>query len=81
VLYIDKLSQRTRASDLEQRFVEVGQVLNCHLVLDRNGDSRGFAFLTMRNNEDAEAAIRKLNSSELDGRIISVQLVCFTSSA
>lgn len=52
------------------------QVMECHLVTDpRTKESRGFAFVTMETNEDAERCIKYLNRSVLEGRLITVEKV------
>lgn len=54
----------------------LAQVTDCHLVTDpRTKDSRGFGFVTMETVEAAEDAIRGINHSEVDGRMITVEKV------
>ena len=54
------------------------QVTECHLVTDpRTKESRGFAFVTMETNEDADRCVKHLNRSVLEGRLITVEKVLF----
>lgn len=54
------------------------QVTECQLVTDpHTKESRGFAFVTMETNEDAERCIKNLNRSVLEGRLITVEMVLF----
>lgn len=56
------------------------QVTDCHLVTDpRTKESRGFAFITMETNQDADRCIKYLNRSVLEGRLITVDKVLFFS--
>jgi len=67
------LSIRTRERDLEDEFSRVGQVEKVSIVYDQRTDrSRGFAFVTMANTEDASRAIQELNGIELQGRRVRV---------
>ncbi|XP_052210161.1 serine/arginine-rich splicing factor SR45a-like isoform X2 [Diospyros lotus] len=73
-LYVTGLSTRVNASELEKYFSGEGKVVECHLVTDpRTKESRGFAFVTMETNEDAERCIKYLNRSVLEGRLITVE--------
>ncbi|BBH01988.1 hypothetical protein Prudu_012417 [Prunus dulcis] len=60
--------------DLERKFSRYGRVRDVRIVRDkRSGDSRGFGFLTLERDEDADAAIRALDETEWNGRIILVE--------
>uniref|UniRef100_A0A5B7BCD5 Putative serine/arginine-rich splicing factor SR45a n=1 Tax=Davidia involucrata TaxID=16924 RepID=A0A5B7BCD5_DAVIN len=73
-LYVTGLSTRVNTSDLEKYFSSEGKVTECHLVTDpRTKESRGFGFVTMERNEDADRCIKYLNRSVLEGRLITVQ--------
>ncbi|KAI4311760.1 hypothetical protein MLD38_036631 [Melastoma candidum] len=75
-LYVTGLSTRVTASDIEKFFSREGKVLECNLVKDpRSKESRGFAFVTMESNKDAERCIKYLNHSVLEGRLITVEMV------
>ncbi|KAE9459566.1 hypothetical protein C3L33_08539, partial [Rhododendron williamsianum] len=72
-LYVTGLSTRVTTSALEKYFNNEGKVTDCHLVTDpRTKESRGFAFVTMETNEDANRCIKYLNRSVLEGRLITV---------
>ncbi|KAF7828246.1 serine/arginine-rich splicing factor SR45a-like [Senna tora] len=73
-LYVTGLSTRITNSDLENYFGKEGKVVDCHLVTDpRSKESRGFGFVTMETNEDAERCIKYLNRSVFEGRLITVE--------
>ncbi|CAI9094114.1 OLC1v1029800C2 [Oldenlandia corymbosa var. corymbosa] len=76
-LYVTGLSTRVDNGDLEKFFNKEGKVVECQLVTDpRTKESRGFAFITMETNEDAERCIKHLNRSVLEGRLITVEKRC-----
>ncbi|KAL3738168.1 hypothetical protein ACJRO7_019664 [Eucalyptus globulus] len=73
-LYVTGLSTRVTSRDLEKYFSKEGKVLECQLVTDpRTKDSRGFGFVTMETNKDAERCIKYLNQSVFEGRLITVE--------
>lgn len=72
-LYVVNLPWNFFAPDLEKLFGECGTVKNVEIIKMKNGKSRGFAFVTMASEEEALAAIDKLDAYELMGRIIRVQ--------
>ena len=73
-LYVGNLSFDTTANALEEMFGAIGGgFTDVHLVTDRmTGRSRGFAFVTMATDEDANAAIEQLDGKMLDGRPLRV---------
>lgn len=72
-LYVGNLSFNTSNSDLEQMFGKVGTVLSSNIIEDREtGRSRGFAFVEMSSQEEAQNAISSLNGKEIDGRELLV---------
>jgi RNA recognition motif-containing protein len=72
-LYVGNLSFGTMEDDLQRLFSQVGSVESIAMVTDRDtGRSRGFAFVEMSSKSEGEAAIAKLNGSELDGRSLTV---------
>jgi cold-inducible RNA-binding protein len=72
-LYVGNLSFETTENDLQDLFEQHGQVSEVALMMDRmTGKSRGFAFVTMNDKAEAEAAISALNGKELNGRTLSV---------
>ena len=72
-LYVGNLSFETTENDLQDLFEQHGQVDEVRPMMDRmTGKSRGFAFVTMNEKAEAEAAISALNGKELNGRTLSV---------
>ncbi len=72
-LYVGNLSYNTTNESLEQLFTEYGQVKSAQVVMDRDtGRSKGFGFVEMADNGQAQAAINGLNSKEIDGRSLTV---------
>ncbi len=63
-------------NDLEVLFSEFGEVASARLIMDRySGRPKGFAFVEMPNNSEADAAIKSLNKSMFKGREIKVNQV------
>ncbi len=72
-LYVGNLSFQTSSGDLEQLFVEAGTVESVNVITDRDtGRSRGFAFVEMASEAEAQEAINRLNGKEVDGRSLTV---------
>ena len=72
-LYVGNLSFESTENDLQDLFQQHGTVNEVHLMMDRmTGKSRGFAFVTMNENAEAEAAKNALNGYELNGRALTV---------
>ena len=72
-LYVGNLSFETTENDLQDLFEQHGQVAEVSLMMDRmTGKSRGFAFVTMNDNAQAQAAMTALNGKEVAGRALSV---------
>ena len=72
-LYVGNLSFESTENDLQDLFEQHGTVNEVRLMMDRmTGKSRGFAFVTMNEKAQAEAAISALNGKELNGRTLSV---------
>nr|XP_011461034.1 PREDICTED: serine/arginine repetitive matrix protein 2-like [Fragaria vesca subsp. vesca] len=73
-LFVAGFSFLTSERDLERKFSRYGRVQDVRIVRDkRSGDSRGFGFLTLESDEHADAAIRALDETEWNGRIILVE--------
>ena len=73
-IFVAKLNYDTQESDLQQAFEEFGQVDSVKIVMDKFTErSKGFGFVEMPNDDEARAAIKSLNESELDGRTIVVK--------
>ena len=72
-LYVGNLSYRATEEDLLKKFGEIGECLSAKIALDRfTGNSKGFAFVEMASEEDAQEAIKKLNRTAMYGRGIIV---------
>ncbi len=72
-LYIGNLSFNSTEQDLEGMCGEFGTVQSAKIIEDREtGRSRGFAFVEMSSNEEAQSAIAGLNGREIDGRALTV---------
>ena len=72
-IYVGNLSYNVTSSDLEQLFTSHGQVQSAEVISDRaTGRSKGFGFVEMSSDEEAQAAIAALNGTEHDGRNLTV---------
>jgi cold-inducible RNA-binding protein len=72
-LYVGGLSFHTTEDGLKEAFSQAGAVANATIVIDKmTGRSRGFGFVEMENDEEAEGAITMWNGKELDGRTLTV---------
>jgi RNA recognition motif-containing protein len=68
-LYVGNLSFRVTNEDLQEYFAAAGAVESANVVFDREtGRSRGFGFVEMASESDANAAIAQFNGQEYDGR-------------
>ena len=73
-LFVAKLSSSTTGDDLQEVFSTYGEVSSAKVIIDREtGNSKGFGFVEMANEEEGKAAIAALNESELDGKEIVVK--------
>lgn len=73
-LFVAKLSSSTTGDELQEIFSAHGEVASAKVIFDREtGNSKGFGFVEMPNEEEANAAIAALNDSELDGKNIVVK--------
>jgi cold-inducible RNA-binding protein len=74
-IFVGGLSFSTSSAGLQEAFAAVGSVESATVVTDRDtGRSRGFGFVEMATAEDANAAVARLNGTELDGRRINVEV-------
>ena len=72
-LYVGNLSYNSTSSDLEQLFGQHGTVQSAEVIQDRDtGRSKGFGFVQMGSDQEAQAAISALNGQEVDGRALTV---------
>jgi len=73
-LYVGNLAYEVTEEDLKKNFGEIGECSAVNIIRDKySGNSRGFGFVEMATEEEAQEAVRKLNGSELSGRKIIVQ--------
>lgn len=74
-LYVGQLSYSVDSDTLNNHFAAVGEVLSAKVITDRDtGRSKGFGFVEMSTENDAQTAIDKLNGSDLLGRNINVSM-------
>ncbi|MBA2271307.1 MAG: RNA-binding protein [Verrucomicrobiota bacterium] len=72
-LYIGNLSFETTENDLQDMFEQHGKVMDVALMMDRTtGRSRGFAFVTMNDATEGNAAMNAFNGKEVQGRTLTV---------
>lgn len=72
-LYVGNLPYSVTDSSLEQLFAAYGSVRSAQVISDREtGRSKGFGFVEMRTDEEAQASIAGLNGREVDGRNLTV---------
>jgi RNA recognition motif-containing protein len=74
-MYVSNLSFHTAEDDLRQLFEKYGAVSSAKIITDReSGQSRGFGFVEMASDEEANKAMKELNNKEIEGRTLSVSL-------
>src|SRR5258705_2607332 len=74
-LFVVNLSFNTTENDLQDSFAAHGTVVEANLMTDRmTGRARGFGFVTMSTEEEAQKAIEALNGASLDGRNLTVNI-------
>jgi cold-inducible RNA-binding protein len=72
-LYVGNLGYGIGDSDLEKLFTTYGSVRSAQVIKDRDsGRSKGFGFVEMGSEQEAQAAITALNGKEIDGRTLAV---------
>lgn len=72
-LFVGSLAWGTTDDSLQAHFAQCGTVASAKVVTDRDsGRSRGFGFVEFDDDKEADAAVEKLNGSDLDGRQITV---------
>lgn len=72
-IFVGNFPFRTTEDDLKNVFSEYGNVERVHVATDREtGRARGFAFVTMPNDQEAKAAIEALDGYDMDGRPLRV---------
>jgi RNA recognition motif-containing protein len=74
-IFVGNLSRQTSESDLRAAFESHGQVSTAKIITDKfSGESKGFGFVEMSQQSEAEAAIANLNGKDLQGRTITVNV-------
>ena len=72
-IYVGNLPYNVTDADLRETFSRFGEVSSVHLISDKySGESKGFGFVEMDNNSQADTAIKALNGTDLKGRNITV---------
>jgi RNA recognition motif-containing protein len=72
-LYVGNLAYGVSDGDLEQMFAAHGTVQSAQIIMDRDtGRSKGFGFVEMGSDQEAQTAIAALNGKEVDGRRLTV---------
>jgi len=73
-IYIGNLSYKVRENDLKEVMEDYGTVESVKIIKDRDtGKSKGFAFVEIANDADAQRAIEELNGAEYEGRAMVVK--------
>lgn len=74
-LFVGNLSFQTTENDLQDMFAAHGTVTEANLMMDRaTGRPRGFGFVTMSTDEEAQKAVESLNGRSVDGRALTVNI-------
>ena len=72
-LYVGNLSFTTTEGDLKEHFATCGTVVSCNVIMDKyTNKSRGFAFVEMGSQEEANKAVAEKNGVEFQGRALTV---------
>jgi RNA recognition motif-containing protein len=72
-LFVGSLAYTATDDDLQAFFAEAGTVASAKVIMDRETNrSRGFGFVEMSSDEEAKAAIEKLNGKDLNGRAVMI---------
>jgi RNA recognition motif-containing protein len=72
-IYVGNLAYSVTESELKDAFAEFGEVTSVAIITDKfSGQSKGFGFVEMPNNSEADSAIKALNESSIKGRNIKV---------
>lgn len=74
-IYVGNLPYGITDEDLKTTFSEFGEVSSVNIIKDRmTGNSKGFGFVEMENDEEGQKAIEEINGKELQGRSLKVNL-------
>lgn len=72
-IYVSNLGRSVNSEDLAKHFSQYGNIVNINIITDRfTNESKGYAFVELDNNDEAQKAISELNGTLLDGRSIVV---------
>ena len=72
-IYVSNLSWGTKSNSLHDLFAQYGEVSSANIITDREtGRSRGFGFVEMPNDEEAQKAIDSINGTDFEGKTLSV---------
>ena len=72
-IYVGNLSYQTTEDELRDLFAEFGDVVSAKLIVDKfTGQSKGFGFVEMSNNSEAQKAMDELNGRDVNGRNVTV---------
>ena len=72
-IYVGNISREATENEIKQAFEEYGEVTSVNLIRDKlTGQSRGFGFVEMPKQEEAENAIKNLDGQRVSGRVINV---------
>lgn len=74
-LFVGNLTFQTTEAELRRLFAECGEVVTATIITDRDtGQSRGFGFVEMADDDCAQAAIQALHGQTIDGRRLGVEI-------
>jgi len=74
-MYVSNLGFHTTDDDLRKLFESFGKVSSAKVIMDKGtGQSRGFGFVEMNSETEANQAIEKLNGKDMEGRQISISI-------
>ena len=74
-LFVGGLTYAKTSADLQAMFASFGEVQSAQVIVDKyTGQSKGFGFVEMTNDEEAQAAIKALDQTEQDGRRLGVSV-------
>jgi RNA recognition motif-containing protein len=75
-IYVGQLPYNVTEAELNELFSEFGEIVSVNLIMDHySGRSKGFAFVDMPSNSEADKAIKALNKTMFQGREIKVNQV------
>lgn len=74
-IFVGSLPYSTTSQELQSMFEKFGMVVSATVVMDKfTGQSRGFGFVEMQNDDEANKAIQELNGSDMNGRALAVSV-------